>query len=75
MPPDTLTAGSRDAFAERRGTHRVQISMPVLVRGVLGSGMFLEEVRTVAVNRQGCVLWLAAEVGREDQLTDLRSQP
>ena len=67
--PDVTTTGSRDVLAERRQTHRVQISMPVMVRGGRGNGTFLEEVRTVAVNRQGCVLWLTAEVGREDQLT------
>ena len=67
--PDTPTTVSHDVFAERRQTHRVQISMPVVVRGRRGNGIFLEEAHTVAVNLQGCLLWLAAEVGREDQLT------
>jgi hypothetical protein len=66
--PDTPTTGSHDVFAERRQTHRVQISMPVLVRRARGNGVFLEEARTVAVNSQGCVLWLTADVGREDPL-------
>lgn len=66
---DMPATGSHDVFAERRQTHRVQISMPVLVRRAGGNGVFLEEARTVAVNSQGCVLWLTAEVGREDQLT------
>jgi hypothetical protein len=66
---DMPTTGSHDVFAERRQTPRVQISMPVLVRRAGGNGVFLEEARTVAVNSQGCVLWLTAEVGREDQLT------
>jgi hypothetical protein len=51
--------------APARRTQRVQISMPVLVRGQ----NFHENTSTVAVNAHGCLVLLKAKVGRDDQLS------
>lgn len=51
--------------APARRTQRVQISMPVLVRGQ----NFHEDTSTVAVNAHGCLVLLKAKVGRDDQLS------
>lgn len=48
-----------------RRTQRVQIAMPVLVRGA----SFQETTNTIAVNAHGCLLLLKAKVARDDQLS------
>lgn len=48
-----------------RRTQRVQIAMPVLVRGA----NFQETTNTVAVNAHGCLLLLKAKVVRDEQLS------
>jgi hypothetical protein len=48
-----------------RRTHRVQIAMPILVRGP----NFQETTNTIAVNAHGCLLMLMAKVARDDQLS------
>jgi PilZ domain-containing protein len=48
-----------------RRTHRVQISMPIVVRG----GNFAEETNTVAVNAHGCLVLLKTPVARNDQVS------
>jgi hypothetical protein len=48
-----------------RRTQRVQISMPVLVRGP----NFHEATSTVAVNAHGCLVLLKTKVVRDDQLS------
>lgn len=47
-----------------RRTHRVQISMPVVVR----SKNFQEVTNTVTVNAHGCLVLLKAKVVREEQV-------
>lgn len=51
--------------APARRTQRVQISMPVLVRGQ----NFHEATNTVAVNAHGCLVLLKTKVVRDDQLS------
>ena len=48
-----------------RRTHRVQISMPVLVHGK----NFNESTTTVTVNAHGCLVLLKTKVARDDQLS------
>jgi hypothetical protein len=48
-----------------RRTQRVQIAMPVLVRGPA----FEEVTNTVAVNAHGCLVLLKAKVVRDDQIS------
>jgi hypothetical protein len=49
---------------DRRRTQRVQIAMPVLVRGTHGNQKFEEEAQTVSINANGCMIRLAARVTR-----------
>ena len=53
-----------DSSADRRRTHRIQISMPVIVRGGSGAHAFEEKTRTVSVNANGCMVRLDARVAR-----------
>ena len=59
---------SSELQAERRRTQRVQIAMPVLVRGTIGQKAFEEETHTVSINAHGCMLRLAAQVTRSQQV-------
>jgi hypothetical protein len=60
------TAG--ESSAERRRSHRVQITMPVLIRGKNGEVPFTEEAHTVSVNAHGCMARLAAKLVRGQEL-------
>jgi len=53
------------SVAPIRRTQRVQIAMPVLVRGV----KFEEVTHTVAVNAHGCLVMLKTPVLREDSIS------
>lgn len=57
------------ACAEKRRTQRVQINMPVLVRGKSGNQPFEEQAFTVSVNANGCMILLARPVTRAQQLS------
>jgi len=59
---------SSELQAERRRTQRVQIAMPVLVRGTTGQKTFEEETHTVSINAHGCMLRLAAQVTRSQEV-------
>src|SRR6202453_4423343 len=48
--------------AERRRSHRVYITMPVIIRGKNGQQTFSEETRTASVNAHGCMVRLAEKV-------------
>ena len=53
-----------------RRTHRVQIAMPVLVRG----GNFEEATNTVAVNAHGCLVMLKTPLVRNTPLSLINPQ-
>jgi len=57
-----------DAGAKRR-SQRVQIAMPVLVRGSSGTLTFEEETKTAVVNANGCSISLQARVALGQQLS------
>lgn len=61
-PP--LAGPGADGSAERRRTHRIQIMMPVIVRGKSGSAPFEEETQTVSVNANGCMVRMEARLVR-----------
>ncbi len=64
-----LTQGSAaDSGADKRRTQRVQIAMPVIVRGKSGTQNFDETTNTVTVNAHGGMLLLQARVGRGDKV-------
>ena len=56
-------------FPQSRRTHRVQIAIPVLVRGKNGNLPFEEATQTITVNAQGCMLLLATRVVQNQQLS------
>ena len=55
---------STDGTSERRRTHRLQITMPVIVRGGSGAHAFQEDTQTISVNANGCMVRLEANVTR-----------
>lgn len=55
--------------AEQRRTQRVQIAMPVLIRGNNGGRSFEEETHTLLVNAHGCLILLAVPVERNQQIS------
>jgi hypothetical protein len=56
-------------FGEQRRTQRVQIAMPVLIRGKNGNQPFEEETQTLVVNAHGCLVLLAMPVARNQQIS------
>jgi hypothetical protein len=61
-------SGVGEASSERRRTQRVQIAMPVIVRGTSGTQNFEEETYTVAVNANGCMIKITNRVARGQQV-------
>ena len=60
--------GVGEGSAERRRTQRVQIAMPVIVRGKTGTQSFEEEAYTVAVNANGCMVKMTNKLVRAQQI-------
>ena len=54
----------RDIPAERRRSQRVNIAMPVLVRGKRGGQPFEEQALTISVNAHGCMVRVATPLTR-----------
>ena len=57
-----------DTKAPMPAEHRVNIAMPVLVRGTRGAQRFEEESQTVSVNAHGCNLRMATPVARGQEI-------
>ncbi len=62
-------SGISESNSERRRTQRVQIAMPVIVRGKTGTQNFEEETFTVAVNANGCMVRMTNRVARAQQIS------
>jgi PilZ domain len=58
-----------DAHGDRRRTQRVQIAMPVIVRGKNGDKPFEEEAHTISINANGCMVMLRARVTRDQEIS------
>jgi PilZ domain len=58
-----------ESAPDRRRTHRLQITMPVIVRGGSGTQSFEEETRTVSVNANGCMVHLATQLTRSQHVS------
>ena len=56
------------AESERRRSHRVNIAMPVLVRGKKGTQSWEEEAQTVSVSAHGCMVRVANTVARGQEI-------
>ncbi len=63
-----MKSPSHIAESERRRSHRVNIAMPVLVRGKRGTQSFEEEVHTVSVSAHGCMVRIANTVARGQEI-------
>ncbi len=68
IKPSVPGSSSGELTAERRRTQRVLIAMPVLVRGGTAPKTFEEATTTVSVNANGCLLRLAQQVVRGQQI-------
>ena len=55
--------------ADRRRSHRVNITMPVLVRGKKGTQPFEEEAGTISVSAHGCMVRMATPVARGQEVS------
>jgi hypothetical protein len=55
-------------FGQSRRTQRVQITIPVLIRGKSENKSFEEETETIAVNAHGCEVLLKTQVVQNQQL-------
>jgi len=55
---------SREIPAERRRSQRVNIAMPVLVRGKRGGQPFEEQALTISVSAHGCMVRVATPLTR-----------
>ncbi|HTS13547.1 MAG TPA: hypothetical protein VMH00_15625 [Candidatus Limnocylindrales bacterium] len=65
----TPPAGSAEFGPERRRTHRVQIAIPVIVKGQVGSKAIDEHTKTVVVNVNGCLVRMKTGVSKGLQLS------
>jgi len=63
-----------EAAGERRRSHRVNITMPVLVRGKKGNLPFEEETVTISVSAHGCMMRLATQLTRAQQISILNTK-
>ena len=54
--------------ADRRRSHRVNIAMPVLVRGKKGTQPFEEAAQTISVSAHGCMVKMATPVSRGQEI-------
>jgi hypothetical protein len=62
-------SGAAADNSDRRRSHRVNITMPILVRGTIGGQNFEESAQTASVNAHGGMLRLAAKVARGQQIS------
>jgi len=60
--------GPTSAESERRRSHRVNIAMPVLVRGKKGTQSFEEDALTISVSAHGCMVRVTNPVARGQEI-------
>ncbi|HEV3482497.1 MAG TPA: PilZ domain-containing protein [Candidatus Acidoferrales bacterium] len=65
---DSKTSVPGESASERRRSHRVNIAMPILVRGTRGTQRFEEESQTVSVSAHGCMLRVTNPVARGQEI-------
>jgi hypothetical protein len=66
--PEMKAPTSGDSASDRRRSHRVNIAMPVLIRGKKGTQPFEEPANTISVSAHGCMLRVAAPVARGQEV-------
>jgi hypothetical protein len=65
----STVASMSESLAERRRSHRVQIAMPVLIRGKKSGQPFEEQTHTISVNAHGCMVRLSTPVTRSQEIS------
>lgn len=68
-PKQTPIDSAADNHKEKRRSQRVQLTIPVIVRGKNGATRFEEETQTVAVSANGCLIRLKAQVARGQEIS------
>jgi hypothetical protein len=63
-----------DSYEKKRRTQRVQIMMPVIVRGKAKGQAFEEKTQTVTVNAHGCLVLLQTMVERTQEVMLINSK-
>lgn len=63
-----------EAYEKRRRTQRVQIMMPVLVRGTHKGHPFEEPTHTITVNAHGCLVLMKSSVDRSQEVMLVNSK-
>jgi PilZ domain len=58
-----------ESSADRRRSHRVNIAMPVLIRGMKGTQAFEEQAQTISVNAHGCMMRVGTPVARAQEVS------
>jgi hypothetical protein len=66
--PDLKPPTAAESASERRRSHRVNIAMPVLVRGTKGTQSFEEAAQTISVSAHGCMVRMANPVARGQEV-------
>jgi hypothetical protein len=57
-----------ESNSDRRRSHRVNIAMPVLIRGKKGTQPFEEEAQTISVSAHGCMVRVATPLTRNQEI-------
>jgi hypothetical protein len=55
--------------SDRRRTHRLQLTMPVIVRGKAGTHPFEEQTHTISVNANGCMVKLGSHLSHAQHVS------
>jgi len=63
-----------DSYEKKRRTQRVQIMMPILIRGVHKGQPFEETTHTVTVNAHGCLVLMKSSVVRTQEVMLVNSK-
>jgi hypothetical protein len=66
--PEMKSPMSGDSASDRRRSHRVNIAMPVLIRGTTGGQAFEEPALTISVSAHGCMMRVAVQVARGQEV-------
>lgn len=63
-----------ESYEKKRRTQRVQIMMPVIVRGTARGQAFEEKTQTVTVNAHGCLVLLKTAIDRTQEVMLINSK-
>jgi PilZ domain len=66
--PEMKAPTPAESHSDRRRSHRVNIAMPVLIRGKKGGQPFEEEAQTISVSAHGCMVRVATPLARNQEI-------